>query len=96
MRDSRDAHTRIREIVCTVRDDTGFYLLVCRFAVVLDVSVFECGVESFEIEERGDVWVCCGAVVAFVEVVCEDFPIEMAWSGCECGNIGQRQPCLET
>jgi hypothetical protein len=63
---------------------------------VLDMSVFERGVESFEIEERGDVWVCCGAVVAFVEVICEDFPVEMAWSGCECGNIGQRQPCLET
>jgi hypothetical protein len=58
-----------------MRDYTGFHLLICRFAVVLDVSVFKRGVE-----ERGDVWVCCGAVVAFVEVVCQDFPIEMTYS----------------
>jgi hypothetical protein len=52
-----------------------FDLFFCGRAVVLDVSVFEVAVEAFKVEEGWDVGVRGGAVVAFVEVVCEDFPV---------------------
>lgn len=48
-------------------------------AVVLDVAGDEVGIEGFEVEEGGDVGVGGGAVVAFVEVVGEDFPVVVAW-----------------
>lgn len=46
--------------------------------MVLDMAGDEVGVEGFEVEEGGDVRVGGGAVVAFVEVVGEDFPVVVA------------------
>ena len=50
-------------------------LFRCRFAVVLDMAVYSVAIETLWVEERGDVWVGCWAVVAFVEVVGCDFPV---------------------
>jgi hypothetical protein len=41
----------------------------------LDVPRDGIAVEGLEVQERGDVRVGRGAVVAFVEVVCCDFPV---------------------
>lgn len=51
------------------------YLLFGGFAVVLDVAVLQRTIEALEIQKRGNVGMGGRAVVAFVEVVGENFPV---------------------
>lgn len=46
--------------------------------MVLNVSVLGVAVERIQIEKLGDIRMCCRAVIAFVEVVCQDLPVILA------------------
>ena len=63
-----------------MRIHAGFDLRFRRLAMMLYMSVFKIAIERLEVQERWDVGVCGGAVVAFVEVVGEDFPVIMAYT----------------
>lgn len=50
-----------------------------RCTVMLNVSILEITIEALQIEERRDVWVGHGAMVALIEVVRQDLPIVVAY-----------------
>lgn len=79
MGDLRDCHGGVGKVVCAGYTQAFGRLLGGRDAVVLDVAVFEIGVESFEIDEVRDVRVGGGTMVTFVKVVGEDLPVEITF-----------------
>jgi hypothetical protein len=64
--DVRNRHGRVGEVICAMRIHASFDLFFCWCAVVLNVAVLEVAVKGLEVEECRNVWVCGGAVVAFI------------------------------
>ena len=58
---------------------TSINLFLGRLACVLDMPALECTVKRFEVQESWDVRVRCRAMIAFIEVVCCDFPVVVAF-----------------
>lgn len=73
--DLRHDHGGHGEVVCAGSVETLRNLLGGGFTVVLNVSIFGVAVEGIEIQELGDVGVGGWAVVTFVEVISQNFPV---------------------
>lgn len=78
-KDSRGCHGSVGEVVRAVHAQAPRCLLWGRDTVMLYMAILEIRIESLKIDKVRDIRVSSGTMVAFIEVVCENLPVEISF-----------------